>query len=493
MRLSALLIAGVYLLATASAGGAAEPSFQRDVMAVLSNSGCNMGACHGNQNGKGGFKLSLRGQDPSQDYEWLTREHGSRRVNRFAPEASLVLLKPTGQLAHQGGVRFSRDSQEYRILRDWIAAGAPAPNAAEPKVARLEVSPREAVLIEPANKVYLQVKAVFADGTERDVTNLVVYETSNLGATVNRSGLVERQGLGETTVMVRYLDKQAPVRLAFVAARPEFVWTSPPENNYVDRHLFARLKSLRVNPSSPAGDNVFVRRAYLDSIGQLPTADEAREFVADERPDKRERLIEALLARPEFAEHWALKWSDLLRNEEKVLDPKGVELFHAWIRDGIAAEKPVNQFVRELIASRGDTFEVPAANYYRANRDPLTRGETTARLFLGVRLGCAKCHNHPFEEWTQDDYYSWAALFARVDYKIGENKRNDKLDKNEFKGEQTVLIKDEGELKNERSGQSAVPKFLGAKTPPLEGKADRLEPLSRWLTDPPTSSSPARR
>ncbi|MCH7727446.1 MAG: DUF1553 domain-containing protein [Planctomycetes bacterium] len=199
-------------------------------------------------------------------------------------------------------------------------------------------------------------------------------------------------------------------------------------------------------------------------------------------PAKRTRLIDELLARPEFADHWALKWSDLLRNEEKVLDTKGVEVFHAWIRESIARGKPVDQFVRDLIMARGSTYKHAAANFWRANRLPLVRAETTARLFLGTRLQCAKCHNHPFERWTQDDYYRWAALFARIDYKIVENKRRDKFDKHEFIGEQIVLVKDEGEVKNARTGQVATPRFLGADTPALAGKSDRLAALAKWLT-----------
>ncbi len=237
-----------------------------------------------------------------------------------------------------------------------------------------------------------------------------------------------------------------------------------------------------MNPSPPADDHTFVRRAYLDALGILPSAEEARAFVADTRAEKRRRLIDELLARPEFADNWALKWSDLLRNEEKVLDTKGVDAFHGWIRAAVAEGKPVDQFVRELITARGSTYETPPANYWRANRDPLTRAETTARLFLGTRLQCAKCHNHPFERWTQDDYYSWAALFARIDYEIVENKRQDKFDKHEFVGEQIVLVKDEGEVKNARSGKTAKPNYLGAAATEFDAKADRLALLADWLT-----------
>jgi hypothetical protein len=465
---------------------AEPPSFAFDVMAVLSKAGCNMGTCHGNFNGKGGFRLSLRGEDSAFDFASLTRDLASRRVNPVAPEQSLVLLKPTGRLAHEGGVRFRDRSREYAILREWLAAGAAGPSDEEPKVAALEVAPQQQVLIAPEDSVQLQATALLSNGERRDVTPLAVYEPSNLVVEVDREGLVRRAAdrFGETTIIVRFLHLQAPVWLAFVPERPGFAWTEPEANSRVDALIFAKLRSLRMTPSVFCDDATFVRRLYLDLLGVLPTAAEARDFVADADPAKRAALIDRLLARPEFAEQWALKWSDVLRNEEKVLDPKGVDLFHAWIRDSIAQGKPLDQFARELVTARGSTYQHPPANYYRANRDPLARGETTARLFLGVRLQCARCHNHPFDRWTQDDYYSWAALFSRVDYEIVANERRDKLDLNEFNGEQIVLVKNEGEVKNARTLADASPKFLGAETPQLAAGDDRLPPLADWLASP---------
>jgi hypothetical protein len=484
--IAGLLLAWVLLPIAAGTGGlqAGEPApnFTNDVMAVLSKAGCNMGACHGNLNGKGGFKLSLRGQDPSLDYATLLREHGGRRVDLLSPSDSLLLLKPTLRLAHEGGRRFAVDSPEYRVLRDWLAAGAAGPDPASPKLRGLEVVPTEQVLIAPARQVPLQVKAQWDDGSIRDVTRLAVYETSNLIATVDAGGMVEATADGQVTVTVRYLDQQLPVRLAFVPQRAGFRWSDPEPLNGIDRHVFAGLQPLRMNPSPLADDSTFIRRAYLDALGILPTADEAREFVADRSLNKRARKIDQLLARPEFADYWALKWSDVLRNEEKVLDSRGVKAFHGWIRDSMASGKPLDQFVRELVSASGSTYDNPPANYYRAERDPTSRGETTARLFLGVRLQCARCHNHPFDRWTQDDYYSWAALFSRIDYKIIENKRTDKLDNNEFVGEQIVLIKSEGEVRNPRTGRDAPPRFLGDEQSVMADDGQRLEPLARWLT-----------
>src|SRR5256885_931589 len=283
-------------------------SFRNDVMAVLSKTGCSAGTCHGNKNGKGGFKLSLRGQDPDVDYLTLTRDLFARRTDPMEPQQSLILLKPTTQVAHEGGLRFKKDSEEYEILSRWIAQGMPNDLASAPKLERIVVTPQEKVLVEPATEVQLRVQARFTDGVTRDITSLAVYEPANSLARVSHDGLVQGQGAGETTVLVRYLHCQEPVRLAFVPARPGFVWKNPP-------------------------------------------------------------LIKELLERPEFVDFWALKWADLLRVEAHSLDQKGVQNFHHWIRQGIAENKPLDQFVRELITARGSTYSSPAANFYRPNRD----------------------------------------------------------------------------------------------------------------------------
>lgn len=468
-----------------SSQAVAEPvRFQRDVMAVLSKAGCNMGACHGNLNGKGGFKLSLRGEDPASDYAALVRGEGQRRIDVLQPDESLILQKASGRVVHQGGLRFRRDSLLYRLVRDWIAAGAPGPDASDVPVVRLEVSPRQAIVEDPQQQVPLSVVAVFADGRRRDVTALACYEPTTRTVEVTPEGVVLRQSLGQATVLVRYLDQQVPVQLAFLPQRPGFRFQAPPPVNEIDALVFAQLAQLHILPSPVCDDTTFLRRAYLDAIGLPPTAEEARRFLADPLPDKRARLIDELLARPEFAEHWALKWSDVLRNEEKVLDARGVDAFFDWIRASVAADKPLDQFVRELVTGLGSTYANPAANYYRANRDPLTRGETTARLFLGVRLQCARCHNHPYDRWTQDDYYGWSAIFSRIDYQILANTRRDRLDKHEFNGEQVVFVRDEGELTNPRTGLPAEPRLLGGALLPIHPHEDRLQPLADWLVSP---------
>ena len=467
----------------ASFAEAAAPTFERDVMAVLSRAGCNQGACHGNLSGKGGLKLSLRGEDPEFDYTALVRAFETRRVDPLRPDESLLLQKAVGKLGHGGGARLTRDAQGYALIREWMAAGALGPDGKLPKLVRLEVTPTEVVLRDPDDHVRLRAVAHFADGAARDVTALAALDLSNTLAEVSGDGVIRRRELGEVTVVVRYLNLQTPVRIAFVPQRPEFVAERRPPQNLIDELVATKLEKLTINPSPVCDDVTFVRRVFLDVIGLPPTAEEARAFVADETVDKRERLLDALLYRPEFADFWTLKWSDLLRNEEKVLDRNGVDAFHRWIRDSLALGRRMDVFVRDLVAAEGSTYDNPPANFYRSNRDPSTRAETAARLFLGVRLQCAKCHNHPFDRWTMDDYYSWSAVFARIDYKINANQRRDKLDLNEFNGEQFIIAKTNGEVKNPRTGKSAPPRFLGVETSLAKGDS-RLQPLADWLTSP---------
>ena len=465
-------------------GGEAHPvEFSIDVMAVLSKAGCNQGTCHGNRSGKGGFKLSLRGQDPALDYVALTRGSRGRRVDLVNPGRSLILLKPTAGVPHEGGRRFSAGDPPFEIIMDWVRSGAPGPVSGAAKLERLEVSPGEqlVVLVDPERELQIRVDAYFSDGTRRDVSQLAVYEPVGETVAVSASGLLRRSDFGEGTVLVRYLGLQAPVRVAFVPASKSYKWSGPREKNFIDKAIFGKLRDLRVNSSSLCADTVFLRRATLDLAGRLPTASEARDFSLDQNPGKRARKIDELLESAGFADFWALKWGDLLRNEEKVLDRKGVQLFHRWIRQSLASGKPLDTFARELLTARGSTYRNPAANYLRANREVLSRAENTAQVFLGVRLACAKCHNHPFERWTQDDYYGWAALFSRVRYKVFENKRRDGFDKNAFVGEQVVWIAREGQLKDPRDGASVQPRLLGtAEGIPGEGD-DPLEFLADWV------------
>jgi hypothetical protein len=472
----------VLLLLALFADPARALEFSVDVMSVLSKAGCNAGTCHGNLNGKGGFKLSLRGQDPAFDYHSLVLSSRGRKVNLTLPEQSLILQKATGEVAHRGGKRFDATSVEYQVLLNWLREGANSPSPKTPTLVNLEVQPLETVIRAPADHVQVHVQANFSDGSSRDVTDRACYELSNLIANVEPSGRVVRNQFGETTLIARYLQKQVPVSIAFTQARPDFQWDHPPAVNELDEFVFAKLKRLRINPSPLSDDTTFVRRAYLDAIGRAPSVSEARGFIQNGDPRKRTKLIDQLLSRAEFADFWALKWADVLRTEEKVLDTKGVQVFHGWIRENIAAARPWDQFVRELVTGTGKTFEQPAANYYRANRDATTRGETTARLFLGTRLQCAKCHNHPFDQWTQEDYYQWSSIFSQLDYELGENKRSDKLDQNEFAGDQVVLVAKQDEVRNPTTGKVSQPKFLGGRELQGDDTKDRLAAVANWLT-----------
>lgn len=436
-------------------------SFRNEVMAVLSKSGCNLGTCHGNANGKGGLKLSLRGQDPDVDYVTLTRGLAARRVSPLQPDSSLLLQKPLMAVPHEGGQRFLESSTEYGTLRDWIAAGMPDDVETAPELIGLSVTPKHATVYAPDSSVKLTAEAKFSDGSVRDVTSLAVLESSAITTDVTSDGTVSADEAAMTTVLVRYLNQQQPARLEFVAAAPDFTFEAPEPQNFVDEAVFAQLKRLRVNPAPLSDDPTFLRRAFLDLTGLLPTSAQTQAFLKSADPQKRSALIDRLLDSEEFVDFQTLRWADLLRAEQKTLDEKGLRIYHDWIRSRIAENQPLNEFAAELIAARGSTYKVPAANFYRALRKPDARAEAVAQVFLGIRLQCAKCHNHPFDRWTQDDYYAWTNYFARVDYKIIENKRRDKSDKNEFSGEQIVQMKDKGDVKNPGTGQTAGLRFLG--------------------------------
>jgi mono/diheme cytochrome c family protein len=479
-------ILAIFLTAHATAGdvqtGAAQLSFDRDVMPVMSKAGCNMGACHGNRNGKGGFKLSLRGESPLLDYEQIVKGDSSRRVQADAPEASYLLRKPTQQVGHEGGKRFEIGSPEYEVLRQWIAQGAPPEPENAPKLTALDVSPAERVLVAPDSQLKLQVTATFSDGQQRDVSRWAVYEPFSLHASVTQDGLVERVAFGEVTIAVRYLHLQKPVRLAFVEGRPDWQWSAPEPANFVDEHVFAKLRTLRMNPSEPCSDSEFLRRAWLDIAGRLPGSDEALAFVQNPDPQKRAKLIDHLLEQPEFADYWALKWADILRIEEKVLDRRGVETFHGWIRDSIVKGMPMDEFARQILTATGSTYSNPPANYYRALRNPAARAEAAAQVFLGTRLQCARCHNHPYEKWTQDQYYELAAAFDGIDYTIVSNDRKDGLDKHQFNGEQIVFLTAQREQKHPNTNQFPLPTFLGVQ-PARTALAERYAPANSGALD----------
>ncbi len=464
---------------------AADVSFERDVMPVISRAGCNAGACHGNLNGKGGLKLSLKGEDPAADLAVLTRDMLARRTSPHRPAESLVLLKATGNVAHEGGVRFSTTSNEYRILHEWIARGCRSDPPGGPTIERLEVAPASKILVDPADRFSVSAIAYLSDGTRRDITRLATFEFTAVGiAKITPTGEVIRESTGETVLLVRYLSHVAPVRIVFLPGRPIPDMGKVVAATQIDRLVLAQLAELRLKPADLAPDHVFLRRAYLDALGILPTVEESKAFLADTDPLKREKLIDRLLERPEFAEYWGQKWSDLLRNEEKALDRKGVAVFYRWIAAQLAADRPLNEFARDILTASGSTYANPPANFWRAIREPTARAESVAQVFLGIRIGCARCHNHPFDRWKIDDYYGFSALFARIDYRVSENSRRDKLDKHEFVGEQFVFQNRDGELVNPRTKAAAKPVFLGAKAPVFGADDDRLKALADWVAAP---------
>jgi len=481
---SCLLLPALWLAASTHG---AEVSFRNDVQAVIAKAGCNLGTCHGNTTGKGGFKMSLRGSDLSYDYAALAEDVAGRRVNFIEPENSLLLQKATQSIAHEGGKRFAEGSWEYNTLRDWIAQGAKPLVKDEPRLAKLEVTPKNQLLVEPESTAQIKVMATFTDGRQADVTPYAVYEPAQVGlVNVSREGRVDRLQAGEATIIVRYLDKQQPVQLAFVPARPDFEWQPTRQNNFIDRHVFAKLKSLRMTPSALCTDAVYVRRAYLDLCGIPPTTAEARAFIADKSPAKPEQLVEKLLTSSSFADFWALKWADTLRVESRTMDVKGMTAFHQWIRNAVASNMPVDRFAHDILAAQGSTYTVPQTNFYRAMREPNARAEGIAQVFLGTRLKCAQCHNHPFDKWTQDDYFQWSAVFSRVDYEILDNKGVDKNDKHQFNGEQIVKLTKETKLTNPRTGEASKAKLLGAAV--IEdatlGNMTELDAAADWVTNP---------
>lgn len=454
-------------------------SFRNDVIASLNVGGCNSGACHGTPSGKNGFKLSLRGYDPSSDYVQLTRDVLARRTDRHNPDASLLMLKALGRVAHEGSVRFPASSVPAQTITTWMSQGLNDDRKETPVLKKVNVLPGNRVLNAPARYQQLSVLASFSDGSTRDVTRLTVFSSSEPAiANVNANGFVEFAQSGEVAILCRYLEELVPVRLTYLEPKLGFKWSNPPENNYVDTHTFAKLKMLNIQPSDLCTDQEFIRRAYLDVCGVLPTPADVTAFLASKDAQKRTKLIDQLLEKPEYADFWTLKWSDVFRSTRKTIQVKGTHVFQKWLRNHIDKNTGFDEIVYEVITAGGSTYSNPAANYYRISRDPTSLAETTAQLFFGIRMQCAKCHNHPFERWTQDDYYSMAAFFARVKY------RTDPIDGGDAKkkdGAEYVYVDRVGEVKQPRTQQNIAPKFMGGIVPTIAPNADRREPLAKWM------------
>lgn len=453
--------------------------FVHEVLPALTKAGCNAGACHGTPTGKNGFRLSLRGFDPALDFVTLARENGTRRTNPFEPDASLILLKGTGRAPHEGGRRMGTESVIYRVLRDWVAEGARPDPANSPRLAGLDVTPSRRILDDPAREQQLVVRARFDDGSVGDVTRLARFSSTDAAiARVDDEGRVIKRKRGEATIMVSFGHLVATSRLIFREPVPGLVWVDPPRNNFIDQHVFDKLKLLRIPPSGLSDDAMFCRRIYLDLTGLVPTKDELLKFLKDPCADKRERLIDALLQRPEYIDFWALKWADRLGCNQRYTGVKGAVSFHRWIRDQVAANVPFDRFARAILTAKGPNFTHPPASFYRRIRSPQDAVETVSQVFMGVRLGCARCHNHVADRWTQDDYYGMAAFFSQVRYKNGPQNYA------QYNKEETVYLVPDSEVRQPRTGDVMKCKPLGGEPLEMKGEEDRREKLADWLVAP---------
>lgn len=469
---------------TVTVAGVADTTkvdFDYSVRPILSKAGCNMGACHASQHGKGGFILSVFGFDPRIDYKGIVKDELERRIDFIEPTNSLFLLKPTMKTPHGGGRRLTEGSVMYDTLVDWLKGGAPAPVSEPNEVVSIEVFPKRRVATVGVTQ-QLRVVAKYADDTLRDVTQLCRYDALDEGMlSVSESGLIETNGLGQAGVMVRFEGKAEICMVTTpYSEQPDLQeWKN---NNFIDEFAISKFQELGIAPSPICDDATFVRRAYLDAIGSLPTPEEVEAFVSREDPAKREKLIDQLLGltgdpaldiyNDRYAAYWTLKWSDLIRNSTDNLGEQGMWALHNWIRESFRVNKGIDKFVKEIITAKGSLYMNGPANYYQINSNPTALTESTSQLFMGIRLECAKCHHHPFESYSQADYYGMAAFFSRVGTKNSE-------EFGLFGRERVVVVQPSGESKHPRTGKNMVPTVLHGEE--MEHPLDRRIPLANWL------------
>ena len=481
LALRACIAAIVLLFASTSV--AQEPdatSFRNDVLPVLSKLGCNAGACHGALAGKGGFRLSLQGYDPKSDHFNISREARGRRLELSDPGRSLFLTKPTGVVPHKGGIRFTEDSDAYRILQKWIAEGAQVPEDEDAAVERVSLEPESSTIGKGESKS-LKVFAHFSNGSKRDVTQWAKFTSTNaVVAEVDQQGKVTGVGYGEGAVTAWYSSKIGIARITspFPNRVDKKLFETTPKANFIDDLVIEQLQRLNLPPSPLASDEVFLRRAFLDTIGRLPTTDERQKFLSDDSQYKRTKLINELLDRPEFVDYWTYQWSDLLLVNGTRLRPKAVESFYKWIRKHVDANTPWDDFVREVLTSKGSSIENGATNFFALHQDPENMAENASQAFLGLSIACAKCHNHPLEKWTNDQYYAFANLFSRVRAKgWGGDARNGN-------GIRTVFLATKGELIQPITGKPQPPAPLDGDPIDFDFAGDRRGPLADWMTSP---------
>ncbi|MBI1784033.1 DUF1553 domain-containing protein, partial [Candidatus Sumerlaeota bacterium] len=458
--------------------GAGQPfgwSFSLHIQPVLYKSGCNTGACHGAAAGKNGFKLSLRGYDFDMDHAVLTRQAAGRRVSLAEPEESLILLKPTMAVNHGGGERFEKGSEEYNRILEWIKAGAPPADPKGAKIDHLDVYPKAITLKNGAEQQVL-VRAYYTDGTYEDVTHWVKFGTTDESvALVDDWGKVTVKGPGAAAITVWYSSKVSFANLMVPRekALPAATFARAEKRNFIDDLVNKQLESLQIPPAGICADTEFIRRAYLDAMGVLPAPEEIFKFVMNSSPEKRAQLIDRILDRPEYVDYWSYKWSDLLLVSSKKLPNRGeLTAFYRFIHDSVKDNKPWDQFVREIITAKGSSIQNGAVNYYVIHKETIDLAETTSQAFLGMSVTCARCHNHPLEKWTQDDYYGFANLLSRVKLKNGRNEDTE------------VLVNDFGDILHPRLGRPVPPKPLDGEAISLTGVGDRREALAKWLTSP---------
>jgi hypothetical protein len=449
-------------------------SFKLDVMPVFMKAGCNSGSCHGAARGKDGFRLSLFGFDADGDHHRLCRELPGRRINLAVPEASLLVEKSTGAVPHTGGKRFEPDSELCRTLVEWVRAGVPQDPPDVATCTSMDIYPKQAVLDGEGEKQRVTVRATYSDGTVRDVTSLALFLSNNdNSASISPDGVVTAGARGEAFVMARFATHTVGSQYIVLPRGLQYQEQPLQPVNYVDELVAAKLKKLRIHPSGPCTDEEFLRRISIDLVGILPTIDEYNAFLADPDPAKRAKRIEELLARKEFTEIWVSKWAELLmmRSSNQV-SYKSIVLYYQWLSDQIADNVPLDKMVQSLLSSSGGTFKVPQTNFYQMEQDRLKVAENVAQMFMGMRIQCAQCHNHPFDRWTQDDYYNFAAFFAQIGRKQTEDER-----------ERIIFNSGGGEVKHVVTGRDAVPVFLGGGPADVAGK-DRRAVLAQWLASP---------
>jgi len=448
-----------------------ELSFKLDIMPIFMKANCNTGSCHGAASGKDGFRLSLFGFDHVGDYQRVTREIGNRRINLAFPHESLMLTKSTAVVPHTGGTRFRKGDSLYNLMHEWIDAGAIADKADIPTCTKIEVYPKSAVLDGEGATQKITVRAFYSDGTNRDVSHLAFFLSSNENSVlIEQDGTTTALNRGEAFVMARFDTHTVGTHFIVLPKGLDFTWKELPENNYVDTLLHEKFKKLRIIPSELCSDEEFLRRATLDITGRVPTVDEYNIFLADADPKKRDKLVDDLLGRKEFVELWVMKWAELLTiRTTNQISYKSMLLYYTWLQDKIANNVPMNVMVQDLLASNGGTFANAATNYYQNERDTLKVAENVAQVFMGMRIQCAQCHNHPFDRWTMDDYYSFAAFFSQIGRKAAEDPR-----------EIIVFNSGSGVVRHPVGNRVMEPKFLGGETPDVKGK-DRRQIMAKWL------------